>query len=47
MIFSPSEVLPIATSTGFRAEMIEKVLHLRCWHVVKPGICSIVTEFSR
>jgi hypothetical protein len=28
MIFSPSEVLPIATSTGFRAEMIEKVLHL-------------------
>ena len=28
MIFSPSEVLPIAESTGFRAEMIEKVLHL-------------------
>lgn len=28
MIFSPSEVLPIAASTGFRAEMIEKVLHL-------------------
>ena len=28
MIFSPSEVLPIAASNGFRAEMIEKVLHL-------------------
>lgn len=28
MIFSPSEVLPISASTGFRAEMIEKVLHL-------------------
>lgn len=28
MIFSSSEVLPIAASTGFRAEMIEKVLHL-------------------
>jgi predicted nucleotidyltransferase component of viral defense system len=28
VIFSPSEVLPIAESTGFRAEMIEKVLHL-------------------
>jgi len=28
VIFSPSEVLPIAASTGFRAEMIEKVLHL-------------------
>ncbi len=28
MIFSPEEVLPIAESTGFRAEMIEKVLHL-------------------
>ena len=28
MIFSSSEVLPIAQSTGFRAEMIEKVLHL-------------------
>ena len=28
MIFSPSEVLPIAESKGFRAEMIEKVLHL-------------------
>ena len=28
MIFSPSEVLPIAASSGFRAEMIEKVLHL-------------------
>ena len=28
MIFSPSQVLPIAEATGFRAEMIEKVLHL-------------------
>ncbi|MFZ0449020.1 MAG: nucleotidyl transferase AbiEii/AbiGii toxin family protein [Desulfatiglandaceae bacterium] len=28
VIFSPSEVLPIAESTGFRSEMIEKVLHL-------------------
>lgn len=28
MIFSPSEVLPIAESTGFTAEMIEKMLHL-------------------
>lgn len=28
VIFSPEEVLPIAASTGFRAEMIEKVLHL-------------------
>lgn len=28
MIFSPEEVLPIAASTGFWAEMIEKVLHL-------------------
>lgn len=28
MIFSLSEVLPIAESTGYRAEMIEKVLHL-------------------
>jgi predicted nucleotidyltransferase component of viral defense system len=28
VIFSSSEVLPIAESTGFRAEMIEKVLHL-------------------
>jgi len=28
VIFSPSEVLPIAASNGFRAEMIEKVLHL-------------------
>ena len=28
MIFSPEEVLPIAESTGFRAEMIEKVIHL-------------------
>ena len=28
VIFSSEEVLPIAESTGFRAEMIEKVLHL-------------------
>jgi predicted nucleotidyltransferase component of viral defense system len=28
VIFSTSEVLPIAASTGFRTEMIEKVLHL-------------------
>lgn len=28
MIFSPSEVLPIAASTGYRAEMIQEVLHL-------------------
>ncbi len=28
MIFSSSEILPIADSTGFRAEMIEKVLYL-------------------
>ena len=28
MILSSEEVLPIAESTGFRAEMIEKVLHL-------------------
>ena len=28
MKFSPSEVLPIAESTGFKVEMIEKVLHL-------------------
>jgi len=28
VIFSSSEVLPIAEATGFRAEMIEKVLHL-------------------
>lgn len=28
VIFSPSEVAPIAESTGFRAEMIEKVLQL-------------------
>jgi predicted nucleotidyltransferase component of viral defense system len=26
--FSPSEILPIAESTGFKAEMVEKVLHL-------------------
>ena len=26
--FSPSEVLPVAESTGFKAEMVEKVLHL-------------------
>lgn len=28
MKFSPSEVLPVAESTGFKAEMVEKVLHL-------------------
>lgn len=28
MIFSPSEILPIAESTGFRADIVEKVLHL-------------------
>ncbi len=28
MIFSPSEILPVAESTGFRADVIEKVLHL-------------------
>jgi hypothetical protein len=28
VIFSSSEVLPVAESTGFKAEMIEKVLHL-------------------
>ena len=28
VILSSEEVLPIAESTGFRAEMIEKVLHL-------------------
>jgi hypothetical protein len=28
VIFSPSEVVPIAETTGFRTEMIEKVLHL-------------------
>jgi predicted nucleotidyltransferase component of viral defense system len=28
VIFYPEEVLPIAASTGFKAEMIEKVLHL-------------------
>jgi len=26
--FSPSEIMPVAESTGFRAEMVEKVLHL-------------------
>jgi predicted nucleotidyltransferase component of viral defense system len=26
--FSPSEILPVAGSTGFRAEMVERVLHL-------------------
>ncbi len=28
MKFSLSEILPVAESTGFRAEMVEKVLHL-------------------
>ena len=28
MKFSPSEVLPVVESTGFKAEMVEKVLHL-------------------
>ena len=28
MIFSPSEILPVAESTGFRADVIEKALHL-------------------
>lgn len=28
MKFSPSEILSVADSTGFRAEMVEKVLHL-------------------
>lgn len=28
MIFSPSEILPIAEATGFRADVVEKVLHL-------------------
>ena len=28
MIFSPSEVLPIVEATRFKAEVIEKVLHL-------------------
>jgi len=28
VIFSPSEILPVAESTGFRADVIEKVLHL-------------------
>ena len=28
MNFSPSEIMPVAESTGFRAEMVEKVLHL-------------------
>jgi hypothetical protein len=28
VIFSPSEVLPVAESTGFNAAVIEKVLHL-------------------
>ncbi len=26
--FSPSEILPIAESTGFKPEMVEKVLHM-------------------
>jgi hypothetical protein len=28
VIFSASEILPVAESTGFRADVIEKVLHL-------------------
>ena len=28
MTFSPSEILPVAASTGFKPEMVEKVLHL-------------------
>jgi hypothetical protein len=28
VIFSPSEILAVAESTGFRADVIEKVLHL-------------------
>lgn len=28
MTFSPSEILPVAESTGFKADMVEKVLHL-------------------
>ncbi len=28
MTFSSSEIMPVAESTGFRAEMVEKVLHL-------------------
>ena len=28
MKFSSSEIMPVAESTGFRAEMVEKVLHL-------------------
>ncbi len=28
MIFSSSEILPVAESTGFKADVIEKVLHL-------------------
>jgi len=28
LIFSPSEILPVAQSTGFRADMVEKVAHL-------------------
>jgi hypothetical protein len=32
MIFSPSEILPVVEATRFKAEVIEKVLHLlnRC-----------------
>ena len=28
MIFSPSEILPVVEATGFKADVIEKVLHL-------------------
>ena len=28
MIFSPSEILPVVEATRFKAEVIEKVLHL-------------------
>jgi len=28
VIFSPSEILPVAKSTGFKEDVIEKVLHL-------------------
>ena len=28
MIFSPSEILPVVESTGFKEDAIEKVLHL-------------------
>ena len=28
MMFSPSEILPVAEASGFRADMVEKVIHL-------------------